>query len=90
MESGIKEISMKQPTKGEITHKVKMFLDGKSNREDIGSWAFNFIRNDDQIIIDDVEAWHYLVEISYIGEMIAPGEYLFAKEDIEDMVKKYS
>ena len=90
MESGIKEISMKQPTKEEITQNVKMFLDGKMNREDICSWAINFIRNDERISIDDVEAWHYLVEISNIDELIAPGEYLFAKEDIEDMVKKYS
>ena len=90
MESGIKEISMKQPTKEEITQNVKMLLDGKKNREDICSWAINFIRNDERIIIDDVEAWHYLVEISNIDEMIAPGEYLFSKEDIDDMIKKYS
>jgi hypothetical protein len=90
MESEIKGISMKQPTKEEITQNVRMVLDGKRNREDICSWAINYIRNDEQIIIDDIEAWHYLVEISNIDEMIAAGEYLFAKEDIEDMLKKYS
>ena len=40
---------MKQPTKKEITQNVKMFLDGKKNREDVCSWAINFIRNDEGI-----------------------------------------
>ena len=29
------------------------------------------------------------VEISNIDEMIAPKEYLFDKEDIEDIIEKY-
>ena len=90
MESGIKEIRMKQPTREEITQKVKMVLDGIKSREEICSWAMSFIRNDEQIIIDDIEAWHYLVEISGIDFMTAPGEYLFATEDIEETVKEYS
>ena len=80
---------MRQPTKEEITNKVRMFLNGSEKREDICEWAMNYIRDDEQISINDVHAWHYLVEISNIDEMIAPKEYLFDKEDIEDIIEKY-
>ena len=81
---------MKQPTKEEITKMVKMVLDGSRRREDICEWAVDFIRNDEKINIDDLKAWHYLVEISNIDEMIAPEDYLFNEDDIESIVNKYS
>lgn len=81
---------MKQPTIEEITKRVRMVLDGSIRREDICEWAMNYIRNDEKIIIDDLKAWHYLVEISNIDEMIAPDDYLFDEEDIEKIAGKYS
>ena len=80
---------MKQPTREEITQKVEMVLDGRLKREAICIWAVNYIRNDEQICIYDLEAWHYLVEISNIDEMIGPNEYLFHEYDIQAIVKKY-
>lgn len=66
-----------------------MVLDGNMTREDIGLWAVDYVRNDEQICIEDLGAWHYLVEISNIDEMIGPNEYLFNEEDIQAIVKKY-
>ncbi|OLA29870.1 MAG: hypothetical protein BHW30_05555 [Firmicutes bacterium CAG_194_44_15] len=80
---------MKQPTREEITQKVEKVLKGQLTREEICIWAVNYIRNDEQICIDDLEAWHYLVEISNIDEMIEPNKYLFHEDDIQAMVKKY-
>lgn len=80
---------MKQPTREEITQKINMVLDGSITRESVCRWAVDYIRNDDQICIDDLEAWHYLVEISDIDEMIGPNDYLFNEDDIHEIVKKY-
>lgn len=81
---------MKQPTKAEITQKLDRVLDGSLTREEICIWAVDCIRNDEQICIDDLEAWHYLVEISNIDEMLGPNEYLFHEDDIQAIVKKYN
>ena len=80
---------MNQPTKEEITQKINMVLDGSLTRESVCVWAVNYIRNDEQICVDDLEAWHYLVEISNIDEMIGPNDYLFHEDDIQSIVKKY-
>lgn len=80
---------MKQPTREEITQKINMVLDGSITRESVCRWAVDYIRNDDQICIDDLEAWHYLVEISDIDEMIGPNDYLFNEDDIQEILKKY-
>lgn len=80
---------MKQPTREEITQKINMVLDGSITRESVCRWAVDYIRNDDQICIDDLEAWHYLIEISDIDEMIEPNDYLFNEDDIQEIVKKY-
>ena len=79
---------MNQPTKEEITQKINSFLIGISTREDISKWAYSFIANDD-CVIDDIEAWYYLVDISMIDEMIYPNIYLYSIEDIQDIIKKY-
>lgn len=50
---------MKQPTIEEITQKVNLVLDGSMTRESVCIWATDYIRNDDQICIDDLRAWHY-------------------------------
>ena len=80
---------MKQPTREEIAQKINMVLDGSITRESVCRWAVDYIRNDDQICIDDLEAWHYLVEISDIDEMIGPNDYLFNEDDIQEILKKY-
>lgn len=81
---------MKQPTTEEITKKIKNIMDESISREEVCEWAINYIRNDDQIEIVDVKAWHYLVEISNMDEMIKPDIYLFNEEDIRNIMKKYS
>lgn len=80
---------MNQPTKCEITRKIELVLEKKISREEVGEWALNFIRNDKSIYIEDIDAWHYLVTVSNIDEMIGPGEYLFSEEDIQDMMSEH-
>ncbi|MCR5737712.1 MAG: hypothetical protein K6G64_08695 [Eubacterium sp.] len=81
---------MKQPTIEEITKKIDMVLNDSVLRKEICEWATNYIRNDDQVEIRDIKAWHYLVAISNIDEMIEPDVFLFDKEDIRRIVKEYS
>ena len=76
---------MKQPTKEEITQKLDRVLDGSLTREEICIWAVDYIRNDEQICVKDLDAWHYLVEISNIDEMIGLNEYLLHEDDIQAM-----
>lgn len=80
---------MNQPTKKEITEKMELVLSGKMSREEVYQWANEFIRNDDSICINDIEAWHYLVEISNVDEMIASEEYLFNEDDMRSIVGRY-
>ena len=81
---------MKQPTKNEITNKLNdLFLD-KISRESVSEWAMEYIKNDKDIDIKDINAWHYLVAISVIDLMISPGKYLYTKEDINDWINKFS
>ena len=80
---------MKQPTRAEITQKLNMVFEGSLSRETVCVWAVNYIRNDEQICIDDLSAWHYLVAISNIDELITPGQYLFQNDDIQAIIKKY-
>lgn len=80
---------MKQPTREEITQKIQLVLNEKITRESVYEWAQNYIRNDDIIELEDIDAWHYLIAISNIDEMIAPNNYLFDKEDIQNIMKEY-
>lgn len=80
---------MKQPTKDIINEKIEQFLLKRMTREDISEWAMNFIRNDGEIEITDIDAWHFLVAISNIDEMISTNEYLYDKGDIRELVNKY-
>lgn len=69
--------------------KINMVLDESLTRESVCEWAVDYIRHDEEICIDDLEAWHYLVEISNIDELIGPNHYLFHENDIKSIVKKY-
>lgn len=80
---------MNQPTKDTINEKIEQFLLKRMTREDISEWAMNFIRNDEEIEITDIDAWHFLVAISNIDEMISTDEYLYDKGDIRELVNKY-
>lgn len=81
---------MKQPTIEEITKKIIKVLDESISREEVSEWAIDYIRNDDKVEIDDIKAWHYLVEISNIDEMIEPDVFLFDEKDIRNIMEKYS
>lgn len=81
---------MKQPTIEEITKKIVKVLDESISREEVSEWAIDYIRNDDKVEIDDIKAWHYLVEISNIDEMIEPDVFLFDEKDIRNIMEKYS
>ena len=80
---------MKQPDKNEITNRVNDAILGKICREDVGKWAMEYIRNDSEIEIMDIDAWHYLVAISNIDEMISPDDYLYTEDDIMSIIEYY-
>ena len=49
-----------------------------------------YIRNDDNVEINDLISWHYLVEMSKIDLLLEPNEYLYSKEDLMEMIKRYN
>ena len=77
-----------QPKREEITNKLKEIINGEITREEVGTWALEFIRNDSSIEVRDIDAWHYLVLISSVDEMIALDEYLYSIEDIKEWIEK--
>lgn len=79
---------MIQPKIEEINNKLKKVIDNEISREEVGSWALNFIQNDENIEIRNLKAWHYLVSVSSIDEMIAPDEYLYSIEDIREWIEE--
>lgn len=80
---------MLQPTKDQILEKVRLALAGKITREEVGEWALTYIVNDNFIEVNDIEAWHFLVAVSMIDEMTAPGIYLYNSDDIKDIIEVY-
>lgn len=80
---------MRQPTKKEITQKLESVINQDTDRESVADWAMDYIRNDDRIIIEDIEAWHYLVAIAGIDLIQEPGKYLYASEDLENWIREY-
>ncbi len=78
---------MIQPRKDEITNKLKKVINNEITREEVGTWAYDFISNDENVEVNDLEAWHYLVSISVIDIMIAPNKYLYSIEDIEAWIE---
>lgn len=75
-----------QPKARDITNKLKQIINGELTREEVGEWALMFIKNDDNIKVSDINAWHYLVSTSSVDEMIAPGKYLYSFQDIEEWI----
>lgn len=82
-------ICLKQPTTQEITNKLNDILMGRISREKVSDWAMEYIRNDEDVYIKDVNSWHYLVAISNIDEMISPTEYLYNEYDIAKFIEEY-
>ncbi|MBP3414175.1 MAG: hypothetical protein J6L81_03125 [Clostridia bacterium] len=83
------QLFMNQPTKEDITQKIKLLFAGELTREDICNWASAYIVNDDRILVQNIDAWHYLVAISNIDEMISAKDYLFSDEDIQNIMNTY-
>lgn len=79
---------MTQPTKDEITNHLKKVIAHEITREEVGAWAFTFIANDDNVEVNDVEAWHYLLSVSDIDLMIAPHQYLYSTQDIKALIEE--
>lgn len=42
-----------------------------------------------KFIIEDIEAWHYLVAIAGIDLIQEPGKYLYVSEDLENWIREY-
>lgn len=79
---------MQQPKADEITNKLNEVINHKTTKEEVGRWALAFIVNDDNVEINDIKAWQYLVTVSGVDEMIAPDEYLYSDEDIKEWIEE--
>jgi len=80
---------MKQPKKDEITQKLKSVINQEIDRDEVADWAMDYIINDDKVIIEDIEAWHYLVAVSGIDTIAGPGKYLYMDEDFSNWIMEY-
>ncbi len=83
-------MSMKQPTRYEITEKIKGIVEGKISRDSVDDWVNYYISHDDEIEMIDIEAWHYLTELGTMCVQIAPNEYLYTTDDLLNLVKEYT
>ena len=81
---------MKQPTRYEITEKIKGIVEGKISRDSVDDWVNYYISHDDEIEMIDIEAWHYLTELGTMCVQIAPNEYLYTTDDLLNLVKEYT
>lgn len=81
---------IQQPGFDEIQKKLLKVISGELTREDVANWAFYFIAHDDQVKIDNFEAWDYLVSISPISEKVHLNDlvdYLYSTDDIINWIK---
>lgn len=81
---------MKQPTRDEITEKIKDVIDGKISRDSVDNWVNYFISHDDEIELNDIEAWNYLTALGTMCVQRAPNEYLYNLDDLLNLMKEYS
>lgn len=84
------EAIMIQPKREEIIHRLQAVVADQITREAVGTWALEFIINDEYVEIDDWKAWQDLVSISSIDLMVAPNEYLYSIEDIQAWIEEIS
>lgn len=80
---------IRQPSFDEIQKKLSEVIMGKITREDIANWAYYFIEHDEQVEINDFEAWDYLVSICPISEKIYHdhADYLYSIDYIKDWIE---
>ena len=82
---------MKQPTKAEITTKIEAVLSKRMSREELGDWANDLIMHyDNEMKIEDWDAWEYLKEVGYFDIKDTPDTYLFSEDELMQLVKRYS
>ena len=82
---------MKQPTKEEITTRIEAVLSNRMSREELGDWANDLImHHDDDMTIEDWEAWEYLKEVGYFDIQETPETYLYSDEELIQLLKRYS
>lgn len=81
-----------QPTIEEVITKLKMVLEGKLTREEVASWAMEYVR-DDSLAFDinrrDEKLWDLLDYVAGFDTEVSPGEYLFHEEDIKDWIRQF-
>ena len=75
---------MLMPTKDEIKEKLELLL-----KKDISNWAMSYIINDEIIQNFNDLLWDYLVDISFIGEMIAPNTYLYDDDKVLSLYNSF-
>lgn len=81
---------IQQPGFNEIKKKLLKVISGELTREDVASWAFYFVVHDEEVKIDNFEAWDYLISISSISEKVylnSHVDYLYSTDDIIDWIE---
>ena len=66
---------MIQPKTDEITYRLKQVINNKMTREEVGKWALDLIRNDENVEVNDID------------EMIGPNDHLYSIEDIKGWIE---
>lgn len=72
---------MKQPNLETILDKLNDILVGNLSREDVTEWAMKFIEDDD-LHIEDFEAWEFLKQVGGVDMIESPDSYLYTEDDI--------
>ncbi len=69
-----------------------MVLEGKLTREEVASWAMEYVR-DDSLAFDinrrDEKLWDLLDFVAGFDTEVSPGEYLFHEEDIKYWIRQF-
>lgn len=60
-------------------------------REELGDWANDLIMHyDNEMKIEDWDAWEYLKEVAYFDIKDTPDSYLYSEDELIQLVKRYS
>lgn len=80
---------MIQPLINEVIEKLNQVINKNISRVEASDWAMIFIL-DDEMYIDNSNAWELLKLVGAVDLMDAPGEYLYSNNDFRQWIKDYS
>lgn len=76
---------MHEPPLLQIAQRLYDVLNRASTREEVADWAMQYVNND-EVIVNDSDAWELLKKTGGIDLYQAPGKYLYNDDDIQDWI----